>query len=203
MFSQLRRRFPVFRAPRRKVGRSPQVEGLESRSLLSLTAIDFGATVASTPVAIGGELFFAATDSTHGTQLWESNGTASGTVRLTDGNDQFGGIVPSGLTAVGNTLYFAADNGSGGEQLWESNGTAGGTAMVTTGNDGTAGSGIYPSDLTNVNGTLFFVGYDANDGYQLFSSNGTAAGTGMFADINGAGGSALSDLTAVGSSVYF
>ena len=65
----------------------------------------------SAPVAINGELFFAANDSTHGIQLWESNGTAAGTVRLTDGNDANGGINPSDLTAVGSTLYFAANDG--------------------------------------------------------------------------------------------
>src|SRR5262249_4006565 len=46
----------------------------------TLTGLNFGATVASgvTPVAVGGLLYFAAADSTHGTQLWASNGTSSG-----------------------------------------------------------------------------------------------------------------------------
>jgi hypothetical protein len=54
----------------------------------TLTAINSGAKVASTPVAIGGGLFFAATDSTHGTQL-----------RTT---------VPSNFATMGSTLYFTA-----------------------------------------------------------------------------------------------
>ena len=75
--------------------------------------INFGATAISAPVVVNGEMFFAASDPTHGEQLWESNGTAAGTVRLTDGNDKNGGIYPSDLTVVGSTLYFSANDGIG------------------------------------------------------------------------------------------
>ena len=206
MFSKLSRQFPVSRSQRRKVRRQFQIEGLEIRSLLSTTTaipINFGATVASQPVAINSELVFAANDATHGTQLWESDGTSAGTVRLTDLNDSFGGIHPTDLTAVGNTLYFSATDGVDGQQLWKTDGTAAGTKMVSDSNDGVAGFGIYPSDLTAVNGTLYFQGYDLNDGYQLFKSDGTAAGTKMVADINGAAGSYPGDLTAVGGTLFF
>ena len=125
-------------------GRRFQIEGLEKRTLLSLTAINFGATVTSTPVVANGELFFAADDSTHGKQLWESNGTAAGTVRLTDGNDANGGINPTDLTAVGNTLYFSAYDGTDGEQLWKSDGTAAAPPWSPTSNDGTAATASIP-----------------------------------------------------------
>ena len=165
MFSRLTRRFPGLRSRRRPVGRQLQIEGLEGRSLLTAIPINFGATVTSAPVAINGELFFAANDATHGKQLWESNGTAAGTIRLTDGNDANGGINPTDLTVVGGTLYFAADDGlaafggvGNGDQLWKSDGTAAGTAMVTDGNDGVANAGLFPCDLTDVGGTLYFAG---------------------------------------------
>ena len=178
------------------------VEGLETRSLLSLTAINFGATVTSTPVAIGNELLFTANDPAHGTQLWETNGTAAGTAQLTNINDRATALNPTDLTAVGNTLYFVANDGADGDQLWRSDGTAAGTA------DGhhtatTAAVGVYPSDLTAVGGPLYFVGYDPQDRYQLFVSNGTAAGTDMVADINGGRGTQLSNLTAAGNDIYF
>ena len=119
----------------------------------------------SAPVVVNGEMFFAADDSTHGDQLWESDGTAAGTVRLTDGNDVNGGINPSDLTAVGSTLYFSADDGSprrlgNGDQLWKSDGTAAGTAMVTDSNDGVVNAGLFPYELTAVGGTLYFVAPD-------------------------------------------
>ena len=113
MFSHLMRRPSSRTTSRRKrTGVRLLVEDLEGRTLLTAIPINFGATVMSPPVVVNGEMFFAANDSTHGVQLWESNGTAAGTVRLTDGNDVNGGIYPSDLTAVGGTLYFSADDGS-------------------------------------------------------------------------------------------
>jgi ELWxxDGT repeat protein len=95
---------------RRRRSRSQfRVETLEARTMLSLTAINFGATVSSTPVAMNGVLYFSATESAHGSQLWSSNGTSSGTVMLTDVNPKYGGLNPSDLTVVGNTLYFIAE----------------------------------------------------------------------------------------------
>src|SRR5262249_15968734 len=73
MFPHLRPRFPPPMARRRNVTGQLRVEDLESRALLTLTAINFGATIESTPVPIHGELFFPGYDPAHGTQLWESN----------------------------------------------------------------------------------------------------------------------------------
>ena len=145
MFRPFRWGFPVSRARRRKFGRRLQVEGLEIRSMLSLTAINFGATVTtrSAPVAIGGEVFFTATESTHGNQVWETDGTAAGTVRLSDGHDVNGvngGIFPSDLTVVGNEVFFSATDFSHGYQIWETNGTAAGTQMVSDIDPGTTAS---------------------------------------------------------------
>ncbi len=171
-----------------------------STSNPTLTAINFSATVKSTPVAMNGSIYFTASDSAHGQQLWSSNGTSGGTVMLTDVNPTYGGCSPSDLTVVGNTLYFVANDGRDGPQLWSSNGTSSGTVMVT---DVQPGIGLFPSDLTAVNGVLDFVAYDPVDGYQLYTSNGTASGTVLVADIGGTAGSDPSDLTAVGSTVYF
>ena len=213
MFSRLTRRFPGLRSRRRAAGRQMQIEDLEGRSLLTAIPLNFGATVMSAPVVANGEMFFAADDSTHGVQLWESNGTAAGTVRLTDGNDANGGIYPSDLTAVGGTLYFSANDGSvffgglgNGDQLWKSDGTAAGTVMVTDSNDGVVNASLFPYELTAVGGELYFVAPDYQDGEQLFESNGTAAGTTMVKDIPGANGypgSYPANLTAAGNQLYF
>src|SRR5579883_2456496 len=110
IFTHFRRRFPAPRARRPRPGHPLRIEGLEERALLSLNAINFGATVTSQPVAVGGALFFVAQDAAHGKQLWEYS-DSQGAVRITDGNDARGGINPQDLTAVGNTLYFEANNG--------------------------------------------------------------------------------------------
>ena len=72
-----------------------------------------------------GPVYFAGYDPTDKSQLWSSNGTASGTKRLTTANASGSGMNPQFLTAVGNTVYFAANDGVHGTQLWSSTGTTG------------------------------------------------------------------------------
>jgi ELWxxDGT repeat protein len=209
MVLHLRRRVPGSRPRRRSFGRRLQVEGLETRSLLSLNAINFGATVTtrSAPVAVGGELFFTADDATHGNQVWETDGTVAGTIPLSGAHEVDGvngGIFPADLTVVGGEVYFSATDFSHGYQIWETDGTAAGTQMVSD-LDPTS-NGIFPSDLTAVGSELYFIGVDPTDGTQLFESDGTAAGTRMVADIPGARGYPgcyPTDLTAAGGLLYF
>jgi ELWxxDGT repeat protein len=123
--------------------------------------------------AVGNTLFFIATDGRHDFQLWKSDGTATGTARVTDANG-----VPSlditSMTAMSGTLYFAAyDPVNNSDELWKSDGTAAGTTMLTNGPG-------HIRDLTAVNGQLFFVGDTTVHGYntpQLWVSDGTASGT--------------------------
>ena len=112
MFSLWRYRPSAAKAQsrRRKTRVRPRLEDLEGKTLLTAIPINFGATVTSAPVAVGGELFFVAQDAAHGKQVWGYN-TTQGATRITDGNDARGGINPKDLTAVGNALYFAANNG--------------------------------------------------------------------------------------------
>lgn len=65
-----------------------------------------------------GRLYFAANDGAYGTELWESDGTASSTVRVADTNPGSGSSNPFGITHDGRPLYFRADDGSAGEELW-------------------------------------------------------------------------------------
>ena len=183
-----------------------------SSSPPTLTAINVpGLTVVSQPVVVNGEMFFVGKDAAHGTQLWDTNGSASGTTQLTDGEDKVGGIYPSDLTALGGTLYFIASNSDGaGEQIWKSDGTVKGTALVTNRSTGGGTYGyLYPSDLAAFNGKLYFAGMHPSDGYQLFTTDGTSAGTAMVKDIAGPpGGYGLpgsypTDLTAAGGLLYF
>ena len=62
---------------------------------------------------VNGTLYFAAYTSENGFQVWQSNGTAAGTVM--DTSLAKGATAPSDLTAVGNDLYFMAP----GATLWE------------------------------------------------------------------------------------
>jgi ELWxxDGT repeat protein len=80
-----------------------------------------------------GNLYFFANDGTHGNQLWKTNGTAGGTVAVTNIHAGGNGLSNSGqLTVVGSTLFFVANDGLGDlTQLWKTDGTTNNTVMVT------------------------------------------------------------------------
>jgi ELWxxDGT repeat protein len=169
-----------------------------------------GVPLSSSPAwltAFGGMLFFAATDSASGTELWRSNGTAAGTVRVADIVAGSGGSDPTDLTAVGGTLFFAAVDNSNGAELWRTNGTGAGTVLVRDIRPGSSGS--VPQNLAAVGNTLFFVATDGNTGRELWKSDGSAAGTTLVKDIHSqmTGATATDSfpmqLTAVGSTLFF
>lgn len=77
-----------------------------------------------------GSFFMSGTDAT-GVELWKSDGTAAGTVKIKDINPAGNGLdqnLAFLYTSAG--LYFAADDGTSGNELWLSDGTAGGTNLV-------------------------------------------------------------------------
>ena len=151
---------------------------------------------------VGGRVFFRAADLEAGMELWRSDGTQAGTVRVKDIVPGRIDSSPANLTDVNGTLFFTADDGVDGVELWKSDGTAAGTVLVRDIRPGAAGS--YPDGLTNVNGTLYFTAYNEATGGELWKSDGTAAGTVVVRDIRpGAAGSAPTNLVNVGGVVYF
>lgn len=150
---------------------------------------------------INGTLFFVANDGgVTGHELWKSNGTLAGTQLVRNINPSRGYHITE-LEAVNGTLFFTADNGVNGVELWKSDGTAGGTVLVK---DIGANFSSNIRNLTNVNGTLYFTAFTLATGTELWKSNGTAAGTVLVKDITpGAVGTTLTDLTRVGSQLFF
>ncbi len=151
---------------------------------------------------VNGTLFFTGVDPLHGLELWKSDGTASGTVMVSDIDPGSGGSNLGFLTNVNGTLFFAADDGSHGKELWRSDGTPSGTVMVKDIVPGAGGS--HPGALTNINGTLFFAADDGTHGFELWTSDGTAGGTIPVKDINP--GSSSSDprfFTDVNGTAFF
>ena len=81
-----------------------------------------------------------------GAELWKCDGTAAGTVQVTDINMVAGGSFPSGLTVFNGALYFQALDGVTGNELFKSDGTAAGTVQVKDLNIGAGSSS--PRELT-------------------------------------------------------
>jgi ELWxxDGT repeat protein len=153
--------------------------------------------------ALDRTLFFAATDRSHGRELWRSNGTRGGTTQVEDIRAGHRASYPDHLTAAGGALFFTADDGSHGEELWRSGGGARSTALVRDIRTGDGGSAPYA--LTAVGGTLFFTAKDGVHGQELWKSNGTRAGTTLVKDIRPClrQDGRLSSLTRVGDLVFF
>jgi ELWxxDGT repeat protein len=137
-------------------------------------------------VAVGDSLYFRANDGASGVELWKSDGTAAGTVRVKDIRPGAADSFPSNLTNVNGTLYFSANDGVTGYELWKSDGTATGTVRVKD-----VFTGVYassPTDLANVGGVLFFSASGrttsgVSTGNELWKSDGTDAGTVLVKDV--------------------
>jgi ELWxxDGT repeat protein len=153
----------------------------------SVLAAGTGARAATEPgpssnlTRVGHIVFFAASDGVHGSELWKSDGTTSGTVMVKDINPGPDWSTPSHLTAVQGVVYFRADDGTHGNQLWKSDGTRAGTVRLTR---VVQPSGGCCGNLTAAGSTLFFSATDGTHGVELWKSRGTLASTHMVVDLN-------------------
>ncbi len=195
--------------PRLSTHLSTGAETLEARVLLSSTPamvadINLGSD-SSNPenlVAVGSTTFFTASDSTHGQELWKSDGTAAGTMLVKDIAPGSAASNISQMTNVNGTLFFRVDDGTHGSELWKSDGTVAGTTIVKDINAGSGSSSPY--SFTNLNGTLLFTANDGTHGTQVWKSDGTAPGTVMLTTtISPNAWSVANGLTNVNGTVFF
>ncbi len=174
-----------------------------AQSSLADTVALRGSVVAA---AAGGQLFLLATDCTHGTELWATDGTAANTRLVEDILPGAAGGSPIELTPLGSRILFSAADPTHGEELWVSDGTAAGTDPVADLRPGAESSS--PRELTVLGGKVYFHAGDGVHGRELWASDGTLAGTALVAEVRngGAGGFGLDlvhGLTAVGSRLVF
>ncbi|MFB2773350.1 ELWxxDGT repeat protein [Pelatocladus sp. BLCC-F211] len=69
-------------------------------------------------VLFGDTLYFAASESTNGRELWKLDSPVSVPSRVSDINPGVGDANPANLTVVGNKLFFTANDGTNGTELW-------------------------------------------------------------------------------------
>ena len=168
----------------------PGLEHLEDRQLLTATP-ELVADINTQQLGstfdrffdVGGTLFFAATDTSHGSELWKSDGTDAGTVLVKDINPGLGSSYFAPLANVNGTLFFAADDGIHGVELWKSDGTGAGTVLVKDINPGAESGPVRYGSASSINGTLFFSANDGVNGIELWKSDGTEAGTMLVKDV--------------------
>lgn len=160
-------------------------------------------------VSFQGKCYFAAEDGIHGRELWQSDGTAAGTVLVKDVVPEYfdpdiddtvnPGSNPANLTVVkGTTLYFSTleVDPTPGSVLYKSDGTEQGTVAVERINDAAFDSEepyavhLEPMRFTAVGNQLFFIAGThldlqsaTNENVELWRSDGTAAGTYQVKDI--------------------
>ena len=143
-------------------------------------------------VAAGPKLYVFTSSSlsftTPSTGLYESNGTAKGTVllhRFVDNFDVTSAGLPDGELAL--DVYGTASTPF--TQLWLTDGTAAGTLPVKGLEGGFGVFGTGDGAITPINGRFFLQASDAKHGAELWQSNGTVAGTTLVQDINPGKGS--------------
>ena len=133
----------------------------------------------------GSTIFFTANDGTSGVELWKTDGTNAGTVRVKDINPGAASSTPNQLMDFNGTLFFVAEDAAGGVELWKSDGSDAGTVRVRDIYPGTLPSN--PTQFVVFNSLLFFAATDAATGTELWKSDGTTAGTVQVRDVNTGG----------------
>ena len=146
-----------------------------------------------------GALYFWASDYIQDKQLWKTDGTAAGTLRVTKINSAF---YLSGLTVFNNALYFAAWDGNY-DGLWKTDGTDAGVVRVKALRR-TSDKSPSADKFTVFNGALFFKASNGTNSYELWKTDGTDTGTVMVKDIYpGSYGSYPDDFTVFNGALFF
>ena len=99
----------------------------------------------------------------HSNGVWKSDGTADGTIQLTDAAIPYG----SPATEFAGEFYFVATSEEFGSELWKTDGTPIGTSMVADIFPGVGGSSI--EDILVTADTLFFIADDGIHGREVWA----------------------------------
>ena len=156
----------------------------ETLSLASFPLPNFGNAIPWLKI-FGNRVYLEADDIVHGHEIWRSDGTPQGTVRVTNFGffDPFGGhLDPQHLEEAGGRAVFFATDGLSKVKLWSAEGAAAPpTVLAEVCSDCQQPS--YEWTLARTGGRVVFQGYDAVHGLELWSTDGTVAGTTRLTDV--------------------
>ncbi|HPJ39702.1 MAG TPA: hypothetical protein PLT75_14765 [Spirochaetota bacterium] len=146
------------------------------------------------------KLYFTATTSAEGQEMWATDGTAPNTILFEDIYAGASDGKPTNYTVCNGKLYFNANDNTANIELWSTDGTT--TAQVRDINPGTNAESN-PQYLTAYNNILYFSANDGTNGEELWRSDGTATGTIMVKDINTSASSSPANLFVVNGLLFF
>jgi ELWxxDGT repeat protein len=126
--------------------------------------------------AVGNVLLFHVDKGNHHTELWRSNGLASGTYPIfsfaANARSYF-----KPVAVTGDIMFFVADDGVSGNEVWRTDGTTGGTFRVADLNSSDNHfEGPYEFDIRSMavwNDDLYISALDDTGQWALYRSDGT------------------------------
>lgn len=151
-------------------------------------------------IYLNDKVYFSARDadpgSGTGNELYVSDGTSAGTVRITDLNAGSGDANPRPLGSANGKLIFMANDGVGTDRTFAYDPATGVTSLLSTASpSGNLGG--------NLNGKFYYAADNGADGYELWTTDWTAAGTSIVKNINGSGSSFPSQFIEFNGELYF
>ncbi|AIZ42898.1 thrombospondin type 3 repeat-containing protein [Cellulophaga baltica] len=153
-----------------------------------------------TLTVINNRLYFIADDGIYGSELWTSDGTESGTYRVTDiakGVNNHYGSYPQNLVLLDDYIYFSASDGTG-SALYKTNGTESGTNKIINLNR--------LESISVINNKLVMIAETSGTSYgphDLWVSDGTAEGTNHLMSFGDGIDSNIQFTTVLNDELYF
>ncbi|MDX1409783.1 MAG: hypothetical protein R3330_16655, partial [Saprospiraceae bacterium] len=133
-------------------------------------------------------------------ELWKTNGTAAGTVKIVDDSGSGFGVYTNYMAEMNGKIYYPGIDDAGDVELWVTDGTADGTKRVK--DIDTAGSS-FPRDMVASEGKLYVNVFTNAAGRELLVTDGSEAGTELF-NLDPLGASTNPDsLTPVDGGLFF
>ncbi len=175
------------------------------------TGVASGVSVGSEqyPVALGSSVYFTGITAANGAELYRTDGTSAGTVRLTDIIAGAGSSQPANITVFNGNVYFTAQTVATGREWYRFNVAASTTQLLKdVGPGGLDGAPLGFGGGVVSGSQMFFLADDGENGQELWVTTGNPSdplSTRLVKDINlGPAGARVSQITAgPNGSVFF